>query len=430
MPSENLTVLVLGAGGREHALVRACRASPRVEKVIAAPGNGGIAADAPTFAIDPEDSVAVVQLAREHHVNLAIVGPEAPLAAGVADALREAGIATYGPGKDGAELEASKVFCKDFLARYDIPTAAYATFSESGAALDYLDAHPGPVVVKASGLAAGKGVVMCETRDEAESAVRSMLEERVFGAAGGSIVIEEWLRGEEASIMVMVSGENFVCLPTSQDHKRAGEGDTGLNTGGMGAYAPASIVTPALQKKIEETVIRPTLAGLIKEGIDYRGTLYVGLMLTEEGPKVLEFNVRFGDPECQVLLPLCETDPVELLHACATGSLRPAEVKLRAAYAMIVVLTAAGYPGPYPKGEAIKLPQDVPPEVSIIHAGTRRRPDGTIETAGGRVLGVVAIGPTLQEASERAYAVADRIEWAHKYLRRDIGWRELARQKS
>lgn len=430
MAPPNLTVLILGSGGREHALVRACSSSPLVSKTIAAPGNGGIASEVPTFAIDPENAEAVVTLAREHGVNLAIVGPEAPLAAGVADALREVGIPTYGPGRDGAQLEASKVFCKDFLARYKIPTAAYGSFSETQAALDYLAEHPAPIVVKASGLAAGKGVVMCETQAEAEAAVRSILDEQVFGPAGGEIVIEEWLRGEEASIMVMVSGEDFVCLPSSQDHKRIGEGDSGLNTGGMGAYAPASIVTPELQVRIEDEVIRPTLAGLVAEGIDFRGTLYVGLMLTEAGPKVLEYNVRFGDPECQVLLPLCESDPIELLHACATRSLQPSQVKLKDAKAIIVILAAKGYPGPYPKGETITFPNELPEGVSIIHAGTRKRSDGSIETSGGRVLGVVSLGDTLHEAAAKAYATAESVNWENQYFRRDIAWREFRRLDS
>jgi phosphoribosylamine---glycine ligase len=427
MSPENLTVLVLGSGGREHALVRACLRSPLVRRVVAAPGNGGMAADTTCFPIDAEDGEAVVALARQEGVELAIVGPEAPLAAGVADALRAAGIATYGPNRDGARLEASKAFCKDFFARYAIPTAAYGTFTTVEGALAYLAGHPAPIVVKASGLAAGKGVIMCETRDEAENAVRGMLEGGDFGSAGGEVVIEEWLRGEEASIMVMVSGEDFVCLPVSQDHKRAGEGDTGPNTGGMGAYAPASIVTPELQAMIEETILRPTLAGLVAEGIDYRGTLYVGLMLTAEGPKVLEFNVRFGDPECQVLLPLCETDPVALIHACATRTLVPSEVRIRSDAAIIVVLAAGGYPGSYRKGEVIQFPDTLPAGVEVIHAGTRRRADGAIVTAGGRVLGVVALAPTLREAADKAYAAADAIGWEDRFLRRDIGWRELAR---
>lgn len=430
MTGQNLTVLIIGSGGREHALVRACKQSPRVQTVIAAPGNGGMATDVPCFPIDAENPAKVLELAQAHNADLVIVGPEAPLAAGVSDALIEAGIPAYGPTLAGARLEASKVYCKDFLARFHIPTASYGAFSDAEAACKHLEQHPAPAVVKASGLAAGKGVLMCSTQAEALAAVEEMLGEKKFGSAGDEIVIEEWLQGEEASIMVMVSGEDFVCLPVSQDHKRAGEGDTGLNTGGMGAYAPASIVTPEMQALIDETIIRPTLKGFTKEGIDYRGTLYIGLMLTPEGPKVLEFNVRFGDPECQVLLPLCETDPVELLYACATRTLKPTEVKIKKAASIIIVLAASGYPEAYPKGDVIQFPDTLPDDVHIIHAGTKRLENGDIVTSGGRVLGVVATGPDLQTAKDKAYAVADQIDWPNKYLRRDIAWREFARLES
>lgn len=428
MTPENLSVLVLGAGGREHALVRACLESAAVKRVIAAPGNGGMASEVPCFPIHPEDSAAVCALAQAEGIDFVIVGPEAPLAAGVADALRAAGIPTYGPGAHGAHLEASKAACKDFFARYDIPTAAYALFTDSAPALASLATCNFPVVIKASGLAAGKGVLICETAAEAESAIRGMLDEAVFGDAGREIVIEEFLSGEEASIMVMVGGDDYVCLPVSQDHKRVGEGDTGLNTGGMGAYAPASLVDDALLATIRETVIEPTLAGFRAEGIDYRGTLYIGLMLTARGPQVLEFNVRFGDPECQILLPLCATDPVNLMFACATRTLQPSAVALKDAAALIVVLAAAGYPGAYPKGEAISFPETLPEGVQIIHAGTTRDPDGTIRTNGGRVLGVVAMAPTLAEARDRAYTVCAEVRWDHLQYRRDIAWREFARQ--
>ncbi len=428
MSTSDLSVLVLGSGGREHALVRACLLSPRVARTIAAPGNGGMAQDVPCFPIKAEDPDAVVALAQAEGINLAIVGPEAPLAAGVADALRAAGIDTYGPNADGARLEASKVHCKDFFTRHGIPTAEYAFFTDSTAAEQYLQSCRIPVVVKASGLAAGKGVLICQTRDEAIAGVRSMLDDAVFGEAGSEVVIEECLDGEEASIMVMVGGDQYICLPVSQDHKRAGEGDTGLNTGGMGAYAPAPVVDEALLETIKKTIIDPSIEGFKKDGIDYRGTLYVGIMLTADGPKVLEYNVRFGDPECQVLLPLCETDPVELILACATGTLKPAEVKLKNAHALIVVLAAAGYPGDYPKGEKISFPDTLPEGVHIIHAGTKRLENGDIVTSGGRVLGVVALGPTLREAANRAYSVCDQIQWEHRYLRRDIAWRAFARE--
>ncbi len=421
-----LRILLVGSGGREHALLKACLASPLVQAVWAAPGNAGMAAEAPCHPLDTEDPDACVALARHLGANFAIIGPEAPLAAGAADALRAAGIPTYGPGKAGARLESSKAFCKAFFREYGIPTAAWGAFTTVGAALAYLEDCPMPVVVKASGLAAGKGVLICETRADAEAAVRAMLEQGKFGDSGREVVIEEFLRGEEASLMVLVSGDRYVCLPPSQDHKRVGEGDTGLNTGGMGAYAPAPVVTAEVMDAVRRTIIGPTLRGLREEGIDYRGTLFVGLMISPSGePKVLEFNARFGDPECQVLLPLCETDPVRLMWDCANGTLEPGAVRIRDAAALIVVLAAKGYPGPYPKGDPIRLPDRLPPGVHIIHAGTRVDSGGVLRSNGGRVLGVVAVAPDLAAAARNAYAVCDQIEWENKYFRRDIGHRAL-----
>lgn len=428
MTPDNLSILVLGTGGREHALVQAGLRSPLVQRVIAAPGNGGMEAEVECFPVDLERPSDVVALARREHVNFVVVGPEAPLAAGVADALRGAGIATYGPGRDGAQLESSKAFCKDFFARHGIPTAAYANFTETASALAFVAESRFPLVVKASGLAAGKGVIICENDQDARQAVVSMLDENAFGKAGAEIVIEEFLEGEEASIMVMVSGTDYVCLPVSQDHKRVGEGDTGLNTGGMGAYAPASVVGPKMLEQIKRDIIEPTLEGLRADGIDYRGTLYIGIMLTRNGPQVLEFNVRFGDPECQILLPLCQTDPVALMYACAIRNLVPAEVRLHDAHALIVVLAAKGYPGSYGKGDLIGIPEKLPEGVQVIHAGTKRLPDGKIVSSGGRVLGVVSMGKTLAEAKQKAYATCDAIEWDNAYFRRDIAWREFARR--
>lgn len=422
----HLNVLIIGSGGREHALLRACLASPLVKSAAAAPGNGGMAADAPCHAINAEDPRACVDLARQLGANFVIVGPEVPLALGVADALREAGIATYGPGRDGAVLESSKAACKDFFRKYRIPTADWGTFSETAPALAYLKTCSLPVVVKASGLAAGKGVLICETASAAEAAVRGMLEQNQFGESGREIVIEEFLEGQEASIMVMVSGEQYVCLPPSQDHKRIGEGDTGLNTGGMGAYAPAAVVTGAVMESVHKTIIQPTLAGFKAEGIDFRGTLFIGLMINDAGEaKVLEYNVRFGDPECQVLLPLCETDPVGLMWDCANGRLEPEEVKIRSDYAMIVVLAAKGYPGAYAKGDPIGLPLDLPDNVQVIHAGTELDENGVLRSTGGRVLGVVGLGATLQKAADSAYAICEQVRWENKTFRRDIGHRQL-----
>ncbi len=425
-PSQ-INILVVGSGGREHALVQKCRQSPLAARVIAAPGNGGMAQEVDCFNVPVEDIAGLVALARAESIGLVVVGPEVPLSLGLVDALVEAGIPAYGPNQLGAQLESSKAFCKDFFARHAIPTAAYATFTEIAPALAYLEEHPAPIVIKASGLAAGKGVIMAATQDEAVAAVKAMLEGDAFGASGKEIVIEETLYGEEASIHVIASGEDYLCLPPSQDHKRVGEGDTGLNTGGMGAYTPTSKITPAMQAEIEAQVIHPTLAGLKADGIDYRGTLYAGVMLTEVGVKVLEYNVRFGDPETQVLLPMLQSDLVPILLASAKGEPLPDAIEFRDGAAIVVVLAAGGYPGAYAQGQLIQLPAALPEGAAIVHAGTKRAPHGSITTAGGRVLGVSAQAPTLQEAAEIAYSVCGQIEFADKYLRRDIGHRELNR---
>ena len=425
--TSKLNILVVGSGGREHALVQKCRQSPLADRVIAAPGNGGMANEVDCYNISVEDVVGMVNLAKAEDIGLVVVGPEIPLSLGLVDALQAEGIPAYGPKKDGAELEASKAFCKDFFARHNIPTAEYANFTEVAPALDYLASHPAPIVIKASGLAAGKGVIMAETQEEAIAAVKDMLEGGAFGASGAEIVIEETLYGEEASIHAIVSGESFVCLPPSQDHKRAGEGDTGLNTGGMGAYTPTSKVSPELQVEIEANVIRPTLAGLKADGIDFRGTLYAGLMLTDKGPKVLEYNVRFGDPETQVLLPMVADDLVPVLLAAAKGESLPNKLSFHQGAAIVVVLAAGGYPGSYAKGETISFPESLPERAAIVHAGTVRAEDGTITSNGGRVLGVSGQAPSLQEAAELAYRVCDQVHFESKYLRRDIGHRELNR---
>jgi phosphoribosylamine--glycine ligase len=422
-----INILVVGSGGREHALVQKCLQSPMADLVIAAPGNGGMASEVQCFDVSVEDIPGLVGLAEQHSVGLVVVGPEVPLSLGLVDALAEVGIPAYGPNKDGAQLESSKAFCKDFFARHNIPTAAYGTFTEVAPALAYLAEHPAPIVIKASGLAAGKGVIMAETQDEAVAAIKDMLEGDAFGSSGKEIVIEETLYGEEASIHVIASGEDFVCLPPSQDHKRVGEGDTGLNTGGMGAYTPTSRVTPAMQAEIEEKVIKPTLAGLKADGINYCGTLYAGLMLTDKGIKVLEYNVRFGDPETQVLLPMVSDDLVPVLLASAKGEPLPAQLQFREGAAIVIVLAAGGYPGTYAKGEAIHLPEYIPDHSAIVHAGTTLDQDGTIGTAGGRVMGVSAHAATLKDAAELAYSVCDAIDFKDKYLRRDIGHRELSR---
>lgn len=427
--SKELRVLLLGNGGREHALLKACKASPLVKAVAVAPGNGGMEQEAICFPQVRADDVAeVVRLAQRLEANFVIVGPEAPLAAGMVDALKAVGIPAYGPEKAAARLEASKTFTKDFLMRHNIPTARGRRFTNADEAAAFLKTcKKFPIVLKADGLAAGKGVIIAQSCAEACAAAREMLEDRKFGNASSEILIEEFMAGEEASIMLMVDGEKFVMLPPSQDHKRINDNDEGLNTGGMGAYAPADVVTPELKKTIVETLVKPTLAGLKADGIHYSGTLYIGIMITEEGPKVVEFNVRFGDPECQVLLPQLKTDPVELMYACASGTLEPDKAEFRDGYSAVVVLTAEGYPGTPRKGDIIKIPEDLPDDVDVIHSGTKRNDAGDVLTAGGRVLGVTAGAETLAGALDKVYAVVEKISFKGKHFRRDIGARQLKR---
>lgn len=422
-----LDVLILGSGGREHSLLKACLRSPRVAHVRVAPGNGGMALEAECLEVDVNNSAAVLELVRRTGTNFVIVGPEVPLAAGVVDVLEDAGIPAYGPRAAGARLEASKAFTKDFLFRHKIPTAASATFTALEPALAYVRQQPLPIVIKASGLAAGKGVVIALSHGEAEAALRAMMEAKIFGASGDEVVIEEFMQGEEASIMLMVCGEDYLMLPPSQDHKRVGEGDTGLNTGGMGAYAPTTVVTAEGERRLREEIIVPTLRGLKADGIDYRGTLYVGIMVTSIGPRVVEFNVRFGDPECQVLMPSLETDPVQIMEDIALRRFKASAVKLRPGATIIVVLAAGGYPGEIRKGDVISLPTQLPEGVDIVHGGTKRLPSGQVVTSGGRVLGVVAHGKTLAEAAQRAYSVVPQIHFEGCHYRRDIGYRQLRR---
>ena len=427
MQNEQMKILILGSGGREHMLAKVCAASQLAKEVIVAPGNGGMSKEFAAFPIDVEDNESIVRLAMEENVDFVVVGPEVPLCNGAVDALNEQGILAYGPNAAGAELEGSKAFTKDFLARHNIPTAAYGNFSEMESARDFLGKSKLPLVVKASGLAAGKGVVICETIEEAENSVREMLSGESFGESGKEIVIEEFLEGEETSLHLICSGEKYVTLPMSQDHKKAGEGDTGLNTGGMGAYAPTPLVTPEMLADYETNIVQPTLAGLKADGIDFRGTLYVGLMLTQDGPKVLEFNVRFGDPETQVILPLLDEDLLPTLLASAKGGDLPRNLKFKNESAMVVVVASKGYPESYPKGEIIDIPDSLPENTDLIHAGTKQNENGEILSAGGRVLGAVGHGTTLSLAAERAYALCDSIGFASKFLRRDIGHRELNR---
>ena len=427
MPSGPLSVLILGSGGREHALLKACLRSPRVARVRVAPGNGGMALEAECLPCDLAKPAEVLALARRVAADLVLVGPEVPLAAGVVDVLEDAGILAYGPRLAGARLEASKAHCKEFLLRHRIPTAAAETFGALAPALARVRAGRFPVVIKASGLAAGKGVVVARDLAEAEAALRDMLESRVFGASGDQVLVEEFMEGEEASVMLVVCRDQYLMLPASQDHKRVGEGDTGPNTGGMGAYAPAAVVTPEVEARVRAEIVEPTLRGLIADGVDYRGTLYVGIMVTPDGPRVVEYNVRFGDPECQVLLPLLEGDPVEIFESVARGDFRSPSVGVRPGAALVVVVAAHGYPAAPRLGDPVGLPARLPEGVDILHGGTRRLPDGSLVTSGGRVLGVVARGATLAEAARRAYAAVPLVQIPGSHHRRDIGARQLRR---
>lgn len=430
-PSSNAlpaSVLVVGSGGREHTLVRALLASPARPRVICAPGNAGIAGEVPCHGVAADDVAGLVELARREGVEFVVVGPEVPLALGLADRLIAAGIPVYGPTADGARLEASKIFTKRILLKHRIPTAPAAFFSEVGPALDYLRARPAPIVVKADGLAAGKGVVVAQTTTEAEEAVREMLAGGKFGSAGSQILIEDCLQGEETSILVVVSGRDYVILPTSQDHKRVGDGDTGPNTGGMGTYSPAEVVTPALLARIEHEIVRPSVNAIADEGMAYRGTLFIGIMLTESGPSVIEYNARFGDPETQVVVPRIAGDFLELLWRATNGRLAGHRLETRPEHALCVVVAAKGYPGGFPKGDMISLPAPLPAGVTIYHAGTARNAAGALVTNGGRVLGVTALASTLRGAADLAYGVCDRIACVSRYFRRDIGSRQLNRR--
>ena len=421
-------ILIVGSGGREHALVKACLASTAKPRILVAPGNAGIAQDATCFPVAADDIPGLVALAQHEKVDFVIVGPEVPLSLGLVDALQKVNIPAYGPKADGARLEASKIFTKQILLKYNIPTAPAGFFSEVVPALAYLRTRPIPIVVKADGLAAGKGVIVAQTLAEAEDAVRSMLEGGKFGASGKQILIEDCMYGEETSILVVTSGRDYVILPVSQDHKRIGDGDTGPNTGGMGTYSPAEVVTPELLAQIDRDIVRPSVNAIADEGIDFRGTLFIGIMLTPQGPSVLEYNTRFGDPETQVVLPRVENDFLALLWDAARGKLAGTKLTIKPDAAICVVIAAKGYPDNFPKGDPIAFPTALPPQTAILHAGTKLDAQNRIITNGGRVLGVTALAPTLTEAARRAYAACETIQCSSKYYRRDIGAKQLNRR--
>ena len=430
-----MRILVVGGGGREHALCWAIAASPLCDKLWCAPGNAGIAEDAECVDIGAEDVDRLHDFAVEHAVDFVVVGPEGPLVAGLVDRLAASGIRAFGPSAAAARLEGSKGYMKDLCARHGIPTAAYGRFTDAAAARAFARemaarAPAAPIVVKADGLAAGKGVTIAGNLDAAIAAIDEAMEGGAFGAAGAELVIEEFLEGEELSFFVLVDGVTALPLAGAQDHKAVGDGDTGPNTGGMGAYSPAPTLTAALEATVMKTIIGPTVAGMAAEGAPYKGVLYAGLMLTPDGAKLLEYNVRFGDPECQVLAMRLKSDLLPALIASCDGQLDHLDLRWYDSAALTVVMAANGYPGAYDKGSEIRGVAALAdaPDVKVFHAGTRRDGDRLLAT-GGRVLDVTALGKTIGEAQARAYAAVDRIDWPGGFCRRDIGWRAVAREK-
>ena len=422
-----MKVLVVGSGGREHALCWSISASPLCDELFCAPGNAGIAETATCVDISVDDIAGLTGFARDNAIDFVVVGPEGPLVAGLADRLREAGIKVFGPSAAAAELEGSKGFSKDICQKYGIPTAAYGRFTDADSARAYIRQKGAPIVVKADGLAAGKGVTVAMTLDEALSAIDSIMVDQSFGNAGAEVVIEEFMEGEEASFFALVDGDNALPLVAAQDHKRVGDGDIGPNTGGMGAYSPAPVVDAAMTDRIMKEIVLPTVEAMKAEGCPYSGVLFVGLMINEEGPRVIEYNVRFGDQECQVLMMRLMSDILPALLATADGVLDDFALQWYEDTAMVVVMAAEGYPGSYSKGTAIRGLKDATEDDQdrmIFHAGTAVE-NGQVVAVGGRVLGVAGMGPTIEDARSKAYATVDRIDWPEGFCRRDIGWRAL-----
>ncbi|WP_343561324.1 phosphoribosylamine--glycine ligase [Kiloniella sp. b19] len=426
-----MKVLVVGSGGREHALCLAASRSPLCSELFCAPGNAGIADLAKCVAIKAEDIEGLVAFVQRKAIDFVVVGPEASLVLGLVDRLEAIGVPAFGPSQAAAELEGSKGFMKDICKKYSIPTAAYERFTDLEKARAYLQKQGAPIVVKTDGLAAGKGVTVAMTLDEALNAVEDALSGRAFGDAGTEVVIEEFMEGEEASFFILSDGENILPLVTAQDHKRAYDNDEGPNTGGMGCYSPAPVMTDALIETTLERIVKPTIEGMKAEGKPYRGVLYAGLMLTSEGPKLVEYNVRFGDPECQALCLRAKSDLLAVLHASAKGDLSRSSMEWLDDSALLVVMAAKGYPGSYEKNTVIRgLDKAAGCEgVTVFHAGTAANEQGEVLATGGRVLGITALGADIKTAQDRAYAAVDRLDWPEGFCRRDIGWREIARQE-
>ena len=417
-----MKILVVGGGGREHAIIKKIKENPAVETIFAAPGNGGIAADAVCVPIGATDIPAIVDFATENGIDYAVVAPDDPLVLGCVDALEERGIPCFGPRKNAAIIEGSKVFSKNLMKKYGIPTAAYEVFDDMSAALEYLETAPIPTVIKADGLALGKGVIIADTREKAKAAVISMMQDRRFGDSGSRIVIEEFLEGPEVSVLSFTDGKTVVPMISSMDHKRAGDGDTGLNTGGMGTVAPNPYYTDAVARECMEKIFKPTIAAMNAEGRTFKGCLYFGLMITKSGVKVIEYNCRFGDPETQVVLPLLKSDLLTVMQAVTNGTLSETPVEFESAHAACVIMASKGYPVSYEKGFEITIPDEIADCVFVAGA---KAEDGKLLTSGGRVLGVTAVADSLKEAIDQSYAMVDQIRFDNAYWRTDIGQRAL-----
>jgi phosphoribosylamine--glycine ligase len=420
-----MNILVIGSGGREHTLVWKIKQSPKVKKIYCAPGNAGIASLAECVEIASDDIKGLLKFAQDNKIDLTVVGPEAPLVAGIVDEFEQYGLKIFGPNQAAAQLEASKAFSKEFLHRRNIPTAVYKIFDDPKPALEFLSQAQFPLVVKADGLAAGKGVVICKTLKEAQQAIDEIMVQKIFKSAGDRVVIEECLEGPEASILAVSDGKHFFVLETAQDHKRIFDDDLGPNTGGMGAYSPAPVVTPEMMNKIITRIIEPSIRGMQKEGRPFKGVLYAGLMLTYQGPQVLEFNVRFGDPEAEAVLPRLKTDLVDIMLASIEGKLEKLTLKWDDRPCVCVVIASGGYPGSYETGKVIDGLDDIQdPQTFVFHAGTKLK-NGSVLTNGGRVLGVTSLGSTMEEAIALAYKAVDKIKFDRAFFRRDIGHKAL-----